>query len=117
MTLTGSTIDLNGPTAGDASTATAATPTLALGVHGNVVINPAEAEWVSARYNTETPLESIMFRIPMHEPWPNHENKDPLNVKPELTDREQAGGGEDGAPAGGDEGGGDEEGGDETEEA
>ena len=117
MTLTGSTIDLNGPTAGDATKATAATPTLALGVHGNVVINPAEAEWVSARYNTETPLESIMFRIPMHEPWPNHENKDPLNVKPELTDREQAGGGEDGAPAGGDEGGGDEEGGDETEEA
>jgi hypothetical protein len=39
----------------------------------------------------------------MHEPWPNHENKDPLSVKPELTDREQAGGGEDGAAAGGGE--------------
>ena len=115
MTVTGSTIDLNGPAAGAATTATAATPTLALGVNGNIVINPAEAEWVSARYNTETPLESIMFRIPMHEPWPNHENKNPLGVKPELTDREQAGGGEDGAPAGGDEGG--DEVGDETEEA
>jgi hypothetical protein len=50
-----------------------------------------------------------MFRIPMHEPWPSHENKDPLSFKPELTDREQAGGGEDGAPAGGDVGGADEE--------
>jgi hypothetical protein len=111
MTVTGSTIDLNGPTAGAASTATAATPTLALGVTGNIVVNPAEAEWVGQRYTSDTPLESIMFRIPMHEPWPSHENKDPLSFKPELTDREQAGGGEDGAPAGGDES--DDEGGDE----
>jgi hypothetical protein len=117
LTFSGGSIDLNGPAAPDASsasTATAATPTLALGVNGNVVINPSEAEWVGARYNTESPLESIMFRIPMHEPWPNHENKDPLSVKPELTDREQAGGGEDGAPAGGgEEDGGEEDGGEE----
>jgi hypothetical protein len=114
LTFTGGAINLNGPAAPDAGAATkatAATPTLALGVNGNIVINPAEAEWVGARYNTETPLESIMFRIPMHEPWPNHENLDPLSVKPELTDREQAGGGEDGVAAGGDEGG--DEGGEE----
>ena len=44
----------------------------------------------------------------MHEPWPSHENLDPLLVKPDLTDREQAGGGEDGLAAGGDEGGGED---------
>ena len=112
LIFTGGQINLNGPAAPDAgaaTTSTAATPTLALGVTGNIVVNPAEAEWVGQRYTSDTPLESIMFRIPMHEPWPSHENKDPLSFKPELTDREQAGGGEDGAPAGGDVGGGDEE--------
>jgi hypothetical protein len=106
LTFSGGAINLNGPAAPAAAAATkstAATPTLALGLNGNVVINPAEAEWVGARYNTETPLESIMARIPMHEPWPNHENLDPLSYKPELTDREQAGGGEDGISAGGGE--------------
>ena len=108
LTFTGGAINLNGPAAPDAGAATkatAATPTLALGVTGNIVVNPAEAEWVGQRYTSDTPLESIMFRIPMHEPWPNHENLDPLSFKPELTDREQAGGGEDGTAAGGDEGG------------
>jgi hypothetical protein len=112
LTFTGGAINLNGPEApeaADATKSTAATPTLALGINGNIVINPAAAEWVGARYNTETPLESIMFRIPMHEPWPSHENLGPLSVKPDLTDREQAGGGEDGLAAGGDAGGGEED--------
>lgn len=106
LTFTGGAINLNGPAAADADAATKATaaiPTLALGVTGNVVINPNQAEWISDRYDTYTPLDSIMFRIPMHEPWPNHENLDPLSWKYDLTDREQAGGGEDGVAAGGDE--------------
>jgi len=108
LTFTGGAINLNGPEAADAAEATkstAATPTLALGITGNIVINPNQAEWISDRYDTYTPLDSIMFRIPMHEPWPNHENLDPLSWKPDLTDREQAGGGEDGLAAGGDAGG------------
>ena len=32
--------------------------------------------------------ESIMKRVPQHEPWPQHENLDPTNVSSELTDRE-----------------------------
>ena len=106
LTFEGGAINLNGPAAADAADATkstAATPTLALGITGNVVINPNQAEWISDRYDTYTPLDSIMFRIPMHEPWPNHENLDPLSWKSDLTDREQAGGGEDGVAAGGDE--------------
>lgn len=33
-------------------------------------------------------VESIMKRVPMHEPWPHHENLDPLSFKPDQTDRE-----------------------------
>ena len=38
--------------------------------------------------NEETVIDSIMLRIPSHEPWPYHENLDPLSFKPEMTDRE-----------------------------
>ena len=43
--------------------------------------NPDEAKVMS---------KSIMLRVPSHEPWPHHENINPLNVKPEKTDRETA---------------------------
>jgi hypothetical protein len=36
----------------------------------------------------ENTIDSIMLRIPSHEPWPYHENLDPLSFKPEMTDRE-----------------------------
>jgi hypothetical protein len=85
ITMTGGAINLNGPAA---PAAAAATPPEALSVFENVVIDPAQAEWVGDRYDTGSPLESIMKRIPMHEPWPNHENLDPLSVKPDMTDRE-----------------------------
>jgi hypothetical protein len=38
--------------------------------------------------NEEITIDSIMLRIPSHEPWPHHENLDPLSFKPEMTDRE-----------------------------
>jgi len=33
-------------------------------------------------------IESIMRRIPTHEPWPHHENLDPAKFKPAATDRD-----------------------------
>jgi len=33
-------------------------------------------------------MESIMTRVPTHEPWPHHENLDPLSFTPAKTDRE-----------------------------
>jgi hypothetical protein len=33
-------------------------------------------------------LESIMARVPMHEPWPHHENLDPTSFLPTKTDRD-----------------------------
>jgi hypothetical protein len=88
ITMTGGAINLNGPAAPEAAAAAAATPPEALSVFENVVVDPAQAEWVGDRYDPGSPLESIMKRIPMHEPWPNHENLDPLSVKPDITDRE-----------------------------
>ncbi len=37
-----------------------------------------------------TMLQTIMNRVPSHEPWPHHENLDPLKFKPAKTDRESA---------------------------
>jgi hypothetical protein len=67
-----SQIHMNGP---DAAAAEAATPPEALPTFAN----PDE---------TESTIDSIMLRSPSHEPWPHHENLDPLNFKPEMTDRE-----------------------------
>jgi hypothetical protein len=63
---------MNGPGAAAAASATApeALTTFA---------NPDE---------TESTIDSIMLRIPSHEPWPHHENLDPESFKPEKTDRE-----------------------------
>jgi hypothetical protein len=72
----GGNINFNSGIAGDAGTATAATPPEPL----STFENPDEADG--------TLPESIMLRIPTHEPWPHHENLDPLNFKPEMTDRE-----------------------------
>ena len=102
ITMQGGAINLNGPAApaaaeaAAATAATAATPTDPLGTTENVIVDPFLADWPTDRYDPGSTLTSIMFRIPMHEPWPNHENLDPLSFTPEVTDREQAGGGEDG---------------------
>ena len=72
----GGNINFNSGIAGDAGAATAATLPEPL----TTFENPDEADG--------TLPESIMLRIPTHEPWPHHENLDPLNFKPEMTDRE-----------------------------
>lgn len=37
------------------------------------------------------PFTSIVPRVPQHEPWPHHENLNPLEYKTEKTDREEPG--------------------------
>lgn len=66
---TASTIHMNGPAA---ATAVPAVPLTTFD-------NPD---------NEENVTNSIMLRIPSHEPWPHHENLNPLEFKPEKTDRE-----------------------------
>jgi hypothetical protein len=38
--------------------------------------------------DSATTVESIMLRVPSHEPWPHHENLNPTDFKPDMTDRE-----------------------------
>lgn len=40
------------------------------------------------KYRKPEPLETIMKRVPMHEPWPYHENLDPTKSTADLLDRE-----------------------------
>ena len=79
---------MNGPTAGSAPTA-------------QIAVLPEEAR-TSAKssipLNSKTHslpgpdgeafTESIMRRVPTHEPWPHHENLDPQKFKPEQTDKD-----------------------------
>lgn len=72
-------IDMNGPTAATAATASG------LSTHPNPVTR-VEAGW-AAKYQSGT-VSSIMKRVPMHEPWLLHENVSPQLLKPGFTDRE-----------------------------
>lgn len=71
-TETAAAIHMNGPEAASAGSATPPEPL-------PTFANPDE---------TESVIDSIMLRIPSHEPWPHHENLDPLSFKPDMTDRE-----------------------------
>jgi len=74
-TISGGNINLNGPAAATAESAATATLPESL----STFANPDE---------TENTIDSIMLRIPSHEPWPHHENLNPTDFKPEMTDRE-----------------------------
>ena len=75
------TINMNG------APAAAASPASALSLHANEVVDPTNAAWKEKRYKSDEQLQSILKRIPMHEPWSLHEHLDPLAVKPDKTDR------------------------------
>jgi hypothetical protein len=79
---TASRIDMNGPAAATA------TPAVFLSTHDlEDIVEDAESETLSYII-AEEPIKTIVKRMPTHEPWPHHENLDPLAVKPEKTDRE-----------------------------
>jgi hypothetical protein len=86
-TETASVIHMNGPQAAEAPEATLAATIIDLKTHPNVVTDGNKV-WASTRYQSGT-VNSIMKRIPMHEPWVAHENFIPTAVKPDNTDREQ----------------------------
>ena len=78
---TGPNIHMNGPAANPALKVSA------LETRQNVITD-GTLEWSKTKYQGTTPLDSIMRRIPMHEPWPLHENMAPQVVVPKFTDRE-----------------------------
>lgn len=81
-TETAARIDMNGPRA---QTAETASPLAPIETHANPTTSTA-AGW-SNRYQSSS-IESIMKRIPMHEPWTLHENQAPTFLTPDNTDRE-----------------------------
>jgi hypothetical protein len=85
----GGQIHLNGPAAPTAVPAIPVIPFRIIpgGYHKNPVVDPSKFPWKEERYQDPTPLESILKRIPMHEPWSLHEHLNPLAVKPDKTDR------------------------------
>jgi len=82
-------IEMNCDPAEIAQTGAVASVTVAepLSLHQNAVVD-ITLPWANQEYQSEEPLESIMKRIPQHEPWFNHENYDPLSVAPPKTDRD-----------------------------
>ena len=80
---TATRIDMNGPAA---TAASAVSPLDQLTVHKNPKVSQA-AGW-DKKYQAGI-MQSIMKRIPMHEPWPLHENQAPNQLTPDNTDREK----------------------------
>jgi len=82
-------IDMNCTPAQVAEPPSITTVTVAeqLSTHLNSVTD-IKLPWANKEYQSDTPLESIMKRIPQHEPWNSHENYDPLAVGPLKTDRD-----------------------------
>ena len=76
-------IHMNGP---EARTADDARSIADLITHVNLY-NDYNKEWSSTKYQ-DGAIQSIMRRVPMHEPWALHENNSPSLQTPELTDRE-----------------------------
>ena len=83
---TASIIHMNGPTAVSADSAATAEQAIPLKLHENILTS-SNTEWASTKYQAGV-VESIMKRIPMHEPWALHENLAPEILKPSDTDRE-----------------------------
>ena len=86
-TETAARIDMNGPQAAEAPEATLAETITDLPLHSNLVTDGTKV-WADSKYLEDYALNSIMKRIPMHEPWAQHENVIPTLVKPDQTDRE-----------------------------
>jgi hypothetical protein len=80
-TETAAQIHMNGPAAAEALAAEE------LPLHENYKTSSAQP-WAKKRYKEDESLMSIMKRVPMHEPWPLHENFAPQILTSTDTDRE-----------------------------
>ena len=85
ITASAGRIDLNGPEATQPSPpGTAVTP-----VPLNLFVNPqavAGGIWSGGNLYKGSPVISIMQRVPSHEPWPQHEDTDPVAYTLSRTD-------------------------------
>lgn len=83
--LSGSQVHMNGPAAPAPEVATNAVipPDLPLFSLPN---RKTKAGWSNGQFYNTSPIQSIMQRVPTHEPWPQHENINPNQFSPASTD-------------------------------
>jgi len=83
--VSGSNIHLNGPSAAAPNIASSADVPPKLPIF-SLPDKQVPYGWSDAKfYNTGT-IKTIMQRVPTHEPWPQHENIDPIKYSSEATD-------------------------------
>lgn len=87
-TETASVIHMNGPQAAEAAQGEVADIITDLATYQNRRTN-SNLTWNNSKYQEEEPFNSILRRVPMHEPWRDHENLKPLDVKKTSLDREE----------------------------
>lgn len=80
-----SRIELNGPAATLPSTPDAPETPDPLNLY-SLPQRDTSAGWSNSNFYKTSNLLSIMQRVPMHEPWDQHENINPQQFTPELTD-------------------------------
>ena len=85
-TETAAEIHMNGPQARTADEAISALTIADLITHQNVFTD-YRLEWKDSKYISGS-IKSIMKRVPMHEPWAQHENQAPTLQNQTSTDRE-----------------------------
>jgi hypothetical protein len=86
---TATQIHMNGPAATAATTAVEPDVLTTFSVQ-DVVPKDASAKVIEYQF-ADTPITSIMKRLTTHEPFPYHENLDPVNLKIDKLDREVSG--------------------------
>ena len=84
ISLDGGTVNLNGGGAGGAASAVEAAAAKPIPTYDNPVTD-VSVGWNPKKYQKGT-MKSIMRRIPMHEPWPLHENQAPAQLTPDNVD-------------------------------
>lgn len=82
----GSTIDLNDGAPPAPTAATAAEKPDPIPIY-EVPVRTIDTGWTNGVFYKGDPLKTIMQRVPMHEPWDQHENTDPSLYTPAKTDQ------------------------------
>ena len=80
-----STIHMNGPAAEAAETADQATTPPQLPIY-SLPNRQKSAGWEDGKFYKAPPIQSIMQRVPTHEPWDQHENINPQQFSAAATD-------------------------------
>lgn len=89
---TAGAIHMNGPAAIAASAATAAAQAESLPIY-SLPNRLSDSGWANSQFYKADEILTIMKRVPTHEPWDHHENINPQQFSPEVTDLESGGAG------------------------